>query len=235
MDLEQKKHLRERLLLSLVGIMAVVANLPPSTLDSIGIARDVVMAVLGLVVFIALFLYVRFFFFLIYLLLAVGANLPDQWASALNIAREPLLMTLVCMVALSMLNYAVNLMPTGLEPRARKRNPEGIQVLLNAIERRNLKQVRSVLSMEFEINDLDANGEAPLMRAVTLGEMELVDVLLAAGADPEFAGPHGTALEISAKTGHTSIEHRLLRELEQRAKSAQAQAQGGKAIIDSAL
>ena len=76
-----------------------------------------------------------FFSFVLYTLLAVGANLPEQWAASLNIAQDPLLMTLICMISISLLNYAIKLIPSGLEPEKKKPNAQATQALLNAIDR----------------------------------------------------------------------------------------------------
>ena len=137
MDIVKQQRIREWTLLSLVGLMALVANLPVDVLESAGLERGVIMAVLGLVVVLALFLYVRFFFFMIYTLLAVGANLPEKWAEALHITQGPLLLSLISMVSISLLNYSIKLLPSGLEPKPKKQNPEAIQVLINAIDRGN--------------------------------------------------------------------------------------------------
>ena len=78
MDIVRQKQIREWALLGLVGAMALVANLPPQVLREIGIESGLLMAIMGLMVVLALFLYVRFFFFLLYALLAIGANLPEK-------------------------------------------------------------------------------------------------------------------------------------------------------------
>ena len=64
MDIVRQKQVREWTLLGLVATMAVVANLPRSFLDAMGVEQGLLMAMLGLMVVFALFLYVRFFFFL---------------------------------------------------------------------------------------------------------------------------------------------------------------------------
>lgn len=209
MDIVKQRRTREYTLLGLVGVMALIANLPPSTVESLGMEPRVVMAVLGLVVIMALFLYVRLFFFLIYVLLAIGANLPGQWAEALGINQGPLLVTLVCMVGLSLLNYGVKLLPTGLEPKARKRSAEAIRVLLNAIDRGNPSYIKTVLSMEFDLNMLGEQGQSPLMRAAQRGDEAIVDLLLAHRADPALSGPEGTAADIARKHGHAALADRL--------------------------
>jgi hypothetical protein len=62
MDIVRQKQVREWTLLGLVATMALVANLPRAALESIGIEQGLLMAMLGLMVVFALFLYVRFSF-----------------------------------------------------------------------------------------------------------------------------------------------------------------------------
>ena len=121
MNIVLEKRIREGALVGLVGTMALVANLPQHWLERIGVQADLLMAVLGVLVILALFLYVRFFLFLVYMLLIAGANIPDQWAAELGLSREALLATLIVMVAMSLLNYSAKLLPTGLEPKKRKK------------------------------------------------------------------------------------------------------------------
>lgn len=216
MDIVKQRRIREWTLLTLVGLMALIANLPPTALDSIGIERGVIMAVLGLVVVLALFLYVRFFFFLLYTLLAVGANLPEQWAEALHISQGPLLLTLISMVCVSLLNYAIKLLPSGLEPKQKKKNPEAIQVLLNAIDRGNPAYIRSVLSMDFDVNLVGTAGLTPLMRAAQRGDDEIVDLLLRNDADPGLTGTGGSPATLARSAGHEALATRLEELLRQR-------------------
>lgn len=209
MDIAHKRRVRELTLLSLVGAMALVANLPDAMLSAVGLERGVVMAVLGLVVVMALFLYVRFFFFVLYTLLAVGANLPEQWAASLNISQAPLLMALICMVSISLLNYAIKMVPSGLEPQRKKPNAQATQALLNAIDRSSLTQARSVLSMDFDLNMLGNQGQTPLIRAAQRGETAIVDLLLQHGANPAIIGSEGTAADIALQAGHPELASKL--------------------------
>ena len=205
MDIVKQQKIREWTLLGLVGTMALVANLPRHLLDSIGIEAGLMMGVLGLMVVLALFLYVKFFFFLLYALLAIGANVPEKWAAGLGISQTPLLVALIVMVAMSLLNYRVRMLPSGLEPKKRKQNPEAMQVLLNAIERGNISYVRTVLSMDFDLDILDDQGMSPLMRAAKRGDPRIVEMLVKAGASTLLTGPSGKATDLALKNGFPAV------------------------------
>ena len=197
MDIVRQKQIREWALLGLVGAMALVANLPPQVLREIGIESGLLMAIMGLMVVLALFLYVRFFFFLLYALLAVGANLPEQWADSLGIDKTPMLAALIAMVALSLLNYSTKKLPSGLEPKKRKQNPEATKVLLSAIERNNLPYIKTLLTMEFDLDTTDDQGMSPLMHAARCGEFKVVQMLIKRGASPFLVGPSGKASDVA--------------------------------------
>lgn len=211
MDIVRQKQIREWTLLGLVGTMALVANLPPRVLESIGVETSLLMGVLGLMVFIALFLYVRFFFFLLYALLAVGANLPEQWAEGLGISQTPLLMALVAMVALSLANYSARLLPSGLEPKPRKQNPEATKVLLQSIERGNHAYVNTVLTMDFDLDTVDDEGLTPLMHAARRGDLKIVQALLKRGASPSLTGPSGRASDMALQSNFPAVTECLKR------------------------
>jgi hypothetical protein len=209
MDIVQEKRIREWTLLGLVAAMALVANLPAHVLRGIGVQTELLMAVLGVLVVLALFLYLRFFFFLLYTLLAVGANLPEKWAEALGISREALLATLIVMVAMSLLNYGAKLLPSGLEAKKPKQNPEAIQVLLDAIERGNLSYVKTLLNMDFDLDALDAEGMSPLMRAARRGNFKVVQMLVKRGASPFLAGPSGRASDVALQNNFPAVSEFL--------------------------
>ncbi|MCX8017210.1 MAG: ankyrin repeat domain-containing protein [Rhodocyclaceae bacterium] len=205
----RRQRPQEWLLLILVTLMAIVANLPEALLAPLGVKPAYLVALLGFIVVLALFLYVRFFFFLLYVLLAIGANVPAQWAEALGIAQLPLLITLIAMVGLSLLNYAVKLLPTDTAPApavARKVSAEGTKALFAAVLRGNTQQLRQILSTGLDPNVVDAEGLTPLMHAARLGYAEMVEALLAAGADPARTDPRGqTARELALRKGNTAI------------------------------
>lgn len=235
MDIVKQKQIREWTLLGLVGTMALVANLPRHMLSSIGVEAGLLMAVLGLMVVLALFLYVRFFFFLLYALLAIGANLPEKWAEGLGISQMPLLAALIAMVALSLLNYGAKMLPSGLEPKKRKQNPEATQVLLNAIERGNLAYVKTVLTMDFDLDTTDDDGFTPLMRAAQGGDPRIVQMLLTRGASPSLAGPSGKASDVALLNNFPAINEYLKRaeetELAEATLSAAGQPQTDSAVV----
>lgn len=214
MDIVRQKQIREWTLLGLVGAMALVANLPSKALSSIGVEANLLMAILGLMVVIALFLYLRFFFFLLYALLAIGANLPEKWAEAMGVSQGPLLIALIAMVALSLLNYRAKVLPSGLEPKKRTQNSEATQVLLDAIERGNLAYVKTVLTMDFDLDTIDNEGMTPLMRAAQRGEFKIVQRLIKRGASPSLVGPSGKASDVALQNNFPAINE-FLRKVEE--------------------
>lgn len=228
MDFFQARRRKEATLLGLVGLTAIVANLPASLLTSVGIDPRHMVALLGMVVVVALFLYLRFFFFLLYTLLAIGANLPTQWAEALGISQLPLLLALGLMIAISLLNYATKMMPTGLEAaslRPKKRSAEGSKALAYAIERDSLPYAKQVLEMDFDPNMPNDDGTTPLIRAAARGNVAMIELLLAHGADPHLAGGDGlTAKEHALKQGHNAAFDRIKKAQENTAANSPAPA-----------
>lgn len=227
MDQLVARRRREWALIALVGILALSANLPNDVLLSLAVDPRYLVAALGLLVLLALFLYVRFFFFLLYVLLAVGANIPDQWAAGLGIDREMLVATLATMVALSLINARAKLLPTGLQPKPRKRSPEGIKALLFAIEKGNVARAETVLAMNIDPNMAGETGHTPLSFAAERGDLTLVRLLLRHGANPRMAGAQGvTAAELARKGGHAAVVEALL--------AAQAAVASGSAPLEEA-
>ena len=68
---------KEWVLVIMVGAIALLANLPASLTNHLGIKIEYLLFTLGAVVFVALLLYMRVIFFLIVVLLVIGANLPE--------------------------------------------------------------------------------------------------------------------------------------------------------------
>lgn len=234
MDIVRQKQIREWALLGLVGAMALLANLPRQVLDRIGVEPGLLMAMLGMMVVLALFLYVRFFFFLLYVLLAVGANLPEQWANSMGISKAPLLAALVAMVVLSLINYSAIKLPSGLEPKKRKPNPEATQVLLNAIERGNLSYVKTLLTMDFDLDATDDQGTSPLMRAAQRGEFKMVQMLIKRGASPFVVGPSGRASDVALQNNFPAVNE-FLKKVEEVQAAEAARRAATQPQADSAL
>jgi hypothetical protein len=186
-------------------------------------------------VVLALFLYVRFFFFLLYALLAVGANLPGQWAEGLGISQTPLLVALIAMVALSLFNYGAKMLPSGLEPEKRKQNPEATKVLLSAVERGNMPYVKTLLTMDFDLDATDDQGMTPLMRAAQGGHFKIVQMLVKHGASVLVTGPAGRASDVALQCNFPSVNEFLKRVEEvqtaEAARRASAQPESDTAIV----
>jgi len=164
-DLLTRLRIREVALFSLIALTAILANLPEDYGRKLGIDRDYLFAALGSAVVIGLFLYLRFFFFVAVVLLILGANLPDQIAQGFGISKLPLILALLAMIGVSLINTVVKLMPTGLEPKAREKSPEGVRALLYAVDKNNIAYGQRVLAMNFDPNLQHENGYTPLAYA----------------------------------------------------------------------
>jgi ankyrin repeat protein len=224
-------RVREWTLVVLVVITAIIANLPEESLAEYSINRNYVLGFLALVVFIALFLYLKFQFFFMVVLLALGANMPVQIAESLGISRWPLIIALALMVGVSLINYVVALLPTGLEPIEKEKSAEGIKALFYAIEKGNLVYAQKILSMNFDPNIIADNGYTPLMYAAARGDAKMVELLLRNGASVGMVSKDGdTAIELALKIGSQEVADMLKKaRAEQLAREEALKAAGGEA------
>ena len=200
------KRAMEWTLFGLVGLTAIMANLPQGWLDMASINRNLLLAVLALTVFIALFLYLKFQFFILVVLLALGANMPTEISDSLGVSTLPLVIAMAAMVGISLINYVVDLLPTGLEEKPKEQSAEGIKALFYAIEKGNLVYAQKVLSMNFDPNLKAENGYTPLMYAAARGDHRMCELLVRNGADVNIMSADGdTAIELALRTGSQEV------------------------------
>jgi len=203
MDFLQARKYKEWALVGLVGIATLFALLPAEITDQFSINRGYIAAVLGILLVIALFLYLKFAFFIMVALLVIGANLTDAWSETLGISKLPLIIALIAMVGISLINYVVSILPTGLEPKPREKSPEGIKAMFYAIEKDNLVYAQKVLSMNFDPNLLSDNGYTPLQYAAMRGNAQMVELFIRNGANVAMLSKDGeSAAELALKLGH---------------------------------
>ena len=123
-------------------------------------------------------------------------------SESLGISRWPLIIALALMVGISLINYVVALLPTGLEPKEKEKSAEGIKALFYAIEKSNLVYAQKILSMNFDPNLIADNGYSPLMYAAARGDAKMCDLLIRNGADVRLMSKDGdTAIELALKVG----------------------------------
>ena len=204
MDFLQARKYKEWALVGLVSLAAVFALLPPDIAEQLSINRAYIAAILGILLVIALFLYLKFAFFIMVAVLVIGANVTDNWSDTLGISKVPLIIALIAMVGISLINYVVSILPTGLEPKPREKSPEGIKAMFYAIEKDNLVYAQKVLSMNFDPNLLNDNGYTPLQYAAMRGNAQMVELLISNGANVGILSKDGeSAVELALKLGHT--------------------------------
>lgn len=220
-DFLTRIRIREMTLMGLIAITALLANLPREYVEqSLHLNPDLLVAVLGCIVILGLFLYLKFFFFLAVVLLIAGANMPDRIAEGLGISKLPLLYALAALVALSLVNYVVKLLPTGLEPRRKEASREAVRALFYAIEKGNPAYARKVLEKNFDPNLRHDSGYTALAYAAMKGNALLVELLLRHGASPTLAIKDGdTPVEVALRFGHGEVAE-LLRRARRRAAAS---------------
>jgi len=225
--MQMRKSVREWVLVGLVVAAAILANLPEEWLERVSVDRNWLLGLLAITVFIALFLYLKFQFFFLVVLLAIGANMPASISDSLGIARVPLVIAMAAMVGISLINYVVALLPTGLETKPREKSKEGIVALFYAIEKGNLVYAQKVLSMNFDPNVFAENGYTPLMYAAARGDVKMVELLARNGADVNLVSRDGdTALELALRGGSSEVADLLKKaRAEQLAREAAARAE----------
>jgi ankyrin repeat protein len=190
-------------LVGLVSLAAVFALLSPGIAEQLNIDRGTIAAILGIVLVIALFLYFKFAFFVMVAVLVFGTNFTDRWAEALGISKVPLIIALIALVGMSLINYVVSILPTGLEGKSRKISPEGIKAMFYAIEKDNLVYAQKLLSMNFDPNVLSDNGYSPLQYAAMRGNVQMVELFIRNGANVGMLSKDGeSAVKLALKLGH---------------------------------
>lgn len=211
-DLLGRVRLKEWLLMLLITLTAIMANLPSDFLEKYQLNPNYLVAALSCSVIFGLFLYLRFFFFLAVVLLIAGANMPEQIADRFNVSKVPLILALIVLVGISLINYIVKLMPTGLEPKAKAQSAEGVRAMFYAIEKGNLVYAQKVISMDFDPNMHHDNGYTPLAYAAMKGNPQMVELFLRNGASPGLTTKDGdTPVELALRFGHGEVADMLKR------------------------
>jgi hypothetical protein len=204
MDFLQTKKYKEWILVGMVCLITIFALLPPDIAEQLSVDRGYIAAILGILLVMALFLYLKFALFIVVVLVVIGANLTDNWSDTLGISKVPLLIALIAMVGISLINYLVSILPTGLEAKPRERSPEGIKAMFYAIEKDNLVYAQKILSMNFDPNLFSDNGYTPVQYAAMRGNARMVELFIRNGADVGMLSKDGkSAIELALKLGHT--------------------------------
>ena len=209
-DLLARIRVREWVLMGLIALTAILANLPSEFLEKYQLNPNYLIAALSCTVIFGLFLYLRFFFFLAVVLLIAGANMPEQIAERFNVSKVPLILALIVLVGISLINYVVKMLPTGLEPKPKAQSPEGVRAMFYAIEKGNLVYAQKVISMDFDPNLHHENGYTPLAYAAMKGNPQMVELFLRNGANPGMTTKEGdTPVELALRFGHAEVADML--------------------------
>lgn len=212
----------EIVILILVSLMSFAANLPDQMVGGM-VDKKLLLFVLTSSVVIALFRYLRVMLFLAIVILAMGANLPQEFAENMGFSPTIMLVVLGFLVTVSLLNYALKLLPTGIEDHSGEA-PDTRLELLEAISKGDQATVFELLNKDVDIRFME-NGQSPLHIAVAKGYPDIVRMLVNSGADIEAVNAEGkTAIEIA-------LDKRFVRSSEILFKAAQFYATKNKVVV----
>jgi hypothetical protein len=181
----------EVLILLAASTMSFLANLPDSILGNLVDRKTLLLALTALVV-VAMLRYLQMVLLLTIAILGIGANLPAELASALGVSQLALLVSLGIMVTILLLNRTVKLLPTG-EEKLSVMPAYTRQSLLTAIMKGDVVTLHRLMSMNVDVNFIE-DGMTPLHLAAKQGNIEIVRMLIAQGADYRKNNSEGKSL-----------------------------------------
>lgn len=202
--MQEQAKLSEIVILCIVSLMALAANLPEHYISNL-IDRNLLIITLTVSVVIALFRYLRLMLFITISVLAIGANLPDELANVLGVSPVVMIAVLCLLVATSLLNQALKLLPTEITVPEKLDTAESRHAILTAIMKGDLGTLHQLLMADVEINFFH-NGTAPIFLATEKGYADVVLILLSHGAIFRVRNSEGkTPMEIALTHKYTRI------------------------------
>lgn len=202
--MQEQAKLSEIAILCIVSLMALAANLPESLVGNL-IDQKLLIITLTVFVVVALFRYLRLMLFITISILAIGANIPKELSGVLGIDSVIMIGTLFLLVAASLLNQALKLLPTEKIEVAKLDTPESRHAVLTAIMKGDLSTLHHLLATDVEINFVH-NGTAPIFLATEKGYADVVLILLSHGAKFRVKNGEGkTPMEIALLHKYTRI------------------------------
>ena len=105
----------------------------------------------------------------------------------------------------------LNMLPNGSRVEIpRSNNDYGATALFNAILKMRVSMVESLLKNGIDINVRNSDGMTPLMAAASTGNMQIIRLVLAKGADTHAVNTLGeNAGEMAARMGHADVANLL--------------------------
>lgn len=101
----------------------------------------------------------------------------------------------------------LNLLPNGSRVEAARSDADyGATAIFNAILKRRMPMIESLLRTGMNVNIRDSRGMTPLMAAAATGDVEIVGYLLKKKAAPQLKSTAGeTAYEIAVRAGFNNV------------------------------
>jgi hypothetical protein len=182
----------EVFILVAAALMSFLANLPDHILGSL-VDRRMLLSTLTALVVVALFRYLQALLLLTISILSIGANIPAELASALGISQLALIVSLAVLIAITLLNRVVKLLPVESEAAI----ADWRQAVLNAVAEGDEDTLLTLMVRNESVNFLEG-GTTPLHLAAEKGYVEIERILIKHGADFHIRNAEGkTPLEVA--------------------------------------
>ncbi|MDH4133581.1 MAG: ankyrin repeat domain-containing protein [Gammaproteobacteria bacterium] len=107
----------------------------------------------------------------------------------------------------------LNMLPNGMKVEIpRSANDYSATALFNAILKTRVPMVESLLKNGIDVNVRNSDGITPLMAAASTGNIDVLRMLMARGADPFVVNGLGqSALDIAEHAGHTDAAAMIIK------------------------
>lgn len=191
-------------MLFVVIVLSFAANLTEYLNIGNFVSRKVLLIILAGTIVVALFHYLRFMLFVTIATLAIGANLPDDLAGNLGISPLVMMSALGLLIAVSLVSYLFNLLPTGIE-KSRLNSDESRKSVMKAVAKGDLVNLHRLMNANAEVNFTE-DDTMPIFIAAENGYADVMQILLHNGAKFDVQNAEGrTPMDIALAKGYTRI------------------------------
>ena len=198
----------EWLLIVLVFGLGMAANLPAEFPLTVLVTRDLLQALLLVLLAFVLVHYAPLSVVITAGMLLVGSGAPALIAGHFQLEQSVVWALAGLMLLLSLARHMLKLHDQDDTPNSGR--SQNLQTLFRVVQQGNLAWTHRLIAMGADVNVRNEAGETPLMCAAAKGYADMVQVLIQNGANPRLENNRGeSALTIALMKGYTRIAESL--------------------------